>query len=372
MRNTELAVSLLTCAAVVLALSAAAFAHEGVDHTHAPPDARAITQAVRAGAGDNTYESVPNWCKIPGGRPTLGPTHGGIVEDKEGNIYFTMDGGPNAILVYKPDGAFVRALGDEKMTGIHGLCINDENGEQFLYAAHLKGKQALKLKLDGTMVWAIPYEKVAESGKYKERNQFNPTAIAVGPDGSVYVADGYGQNWIHRFDRDQKYIGSFGGRGKEPGRFETCHGLALDTRGEKPLLLVCDRENRRLQHFDMDGKFVGVVAENLRRPCSMSFHKGQVAIAELEARVTILDEKNKEVAHLGDNPNNKQWAQYGVPPDQWKEGIFTAPHGVSFDREGNVYVMDWNASGRVSKFKHVEGEPKRAAAPAAPPAVASR
>ena len=372
MRNTELAVSLLACVAAVVALSAAAFAHEGVDHTHAPPDARAVTQAVRTGAGDNTFESVPDWCKIPGGRPTLGPTHGGIVEDRDGNIYFTMDGGPNGILVYKPDGTFVRALGDEKLTGIHGLCINDEGGEQFLYAAHLKEKQALKLKLDGAVVWAITFDKVKESGKYKEKGQFNPTAIAVGPDGSVYVADGYGQQWIHRFDRDQKYIGSFGGNGTEPGQFKTCHGLALDTRGQKPLLLVCDRENRRLQHFDLDGKFVGVVTEGLRRPCSLSFHNGQVAIAELEARVTILDKDNKQVAHLGDNPNKQHWANYNVPPDQWQPGIFTAPHGVSFDKEGNVYVMDWNASGRVSKFKPVAGEKKQAAAPAAPAAVASR
>jgi DNA-binding beta-propeller fold protein YncE len=372
MRNTDLVVTLLACAAVLVAASNAAFAHEGVDHSHAPGDALAVTQAVRTGSGDNSYESVPNWCQIPEGKPTLGPTHGGIVEDKAGNIYFTMDGGPHAVLVYKPDGQFVRALGDEKLTGIHGLCINDEGGEQFLYAAHLKGRQALKMKLDGTVVWAIPYEKVAESGKYQKKEQFSPTAIAVGPDGSVYVADGYGQNWIHRFDRDQKYIGSFGGQGTEPGRFKTCHGLALDPRGDKPLLLVADRENRRLQHFDLDGKFVKVVAENLRRPCSLSFHNGKVAIAELEARVTILDKDNKEVAHLGDNPNKKDWANYNVPPDQWKPGIFTAPHGVSFDRQGNVYVMDWNSSGRVSKFKQIDGDRKQAAAPAGQRGVASR
>ena len=372
MRNTDLVVAVLGCAAVLVALSTGAFAHEGIDHTHAPPDTVAITQAVRTGSGDNTYESVPNWCQMPEGRETLGPTHGGIVEDKDGNIYFTMDGGDKAILVYSRDGKFLRGLGDEKLTGIHGLCINDEDGEQFLYAAHLKGKQALKLKLDGSVVWSIGFGKVKESGKYKDRNQFSPTAIAVGPDGSVYLADGYGQQWIHRFDRDQKYVGSFGGRGKEPGLFETCHGLGLDTRGSRPLLLVCDRENRRLQHFDLDGKWVGVVTEGLRRPCSLSFHKGRVAVAELEARVTILDENNKQVAHLGDNPERKQWANYNVPPEQWKPGIFTAPHGVSFDREGDVYVMDWNASGRVSKFRQVEGEKKQAAAQPQAPVVAAR
>ena len=118
---------------------------------------------------------------------------------------------------------------------------------------------------------------------------------------------------------------------------------------------MCDRENRRLQHFDLDGNFVAVVTEGLRRPCAVSFGPdGRVAVAELEARVTILDGANRQVAHLGDNPERGQWANYNVAPADWKPGLFTAPHGVSFDGEGNLYVMDWNASGRVSKLQRVE------------------
>lgn len=360
--------------AVSLALTGTALAHEGDTHAYsrAPADSLAITSAVRTGAGEHTYESIPDWCKLPEGRQSIGPTHGGVVEDKDGNIYFTMDAGPSAILVYKPDGSVLKELGDEALTGIHGLCINDENGEQFLYGAHLKARRVVKMKLDGTVVWAIGFDKVKESGKYEEEKQFSPTAIAVGPDGSAYIADGYGQNWIHHFDKGQKYVASFGGPGTEPGQFKTCHGIALDKRGEKPLLLVADRENRRLQHFDLDGKFVAVVATDLRRPCALSIHDGHVAIAELEGRVTILDAQNKEVAHLGDNPNKDQWANYGIPPTDWKPGIFTAPHGVSFDHEGNVYVLDWNASGRISKFKQVGAEVKQAAVSSETNLVAGR
>jgi len=354
-----------------IALSPFALAHDG-DHsaTDAPPDARGVTHLVIAGEGANTYQSVPNWCQMPEGRKNLGSTHGGVVVDKKGNIYFSMDTGPDAILVYGPDGKMIKGIGGADLLKIHGMCLNEENGEEFIYAAHLAGARAVKLKLDGTIVWSIPVPM--ESGKYKDAKQYKPTGIAVAPDGTVYVADGYGQNWVHKFDKDQKYVMSFGGQGTEPGKFKTCHGIALDKRGEKPLLLVCDRENRRLQHFDLDGKFVEVVAENLRRPCSLSFHNGQVAVAELEARVTILDKQNKEIAHLGDNPNKQHWANFNVPPAEWKPGIFTAPHGVSFDRNGDVYVMDWNASGRVSKFKHVADPAKQAGAPAGAPAVASR
>ena len=72
--------------------------------------------------------------------------------------------------------------------------------------------------------------------------------------------------------------------------------------------------------------------------------------AELEARVTILDKNFEVLTHLGDNPDRKQWARNPIGPDQWKEGIFIAPHGVSFDESGDLYVMDWNRSGRISKL----------------------
>jgi hypothetical protein len=372
----------IAAAAAVTLTGAVAMAHDGTGDPRdflreRPDDALAVTTLVRTGSGEHTYENVPNWCQIPGGRPTLGPQHGGIVEDKEGLIYFTMDPpSQQAILVYKPDGTFVKSIGGADLAGIHGLAINEENGEQFLYGAHLSGQRAVKLKLDGTLVWEIPFEKFNESGKYKEKKQFHPTGIAVAPDGSVFVADGYGTNWVHKFDKDQKYVMSFGGPGKEEGQFSTCHGLGIDKRGEKPLLLVCDRANRRLQEFDLDGKFVKVIATGLRLPCAPSFHGDHIAIAELEGRVTILDGENKEVAHLGDNPDVKQRANYNVPPEEMKPGIFTAPHGVSFDHEGNVYVMDWNKSGRVSKFKQVGAADaaKQAAKPAAetPAKVATR
>ena len=343
----------LVLAALALAPAAVVVAHEGVDHKDAPADAAAVTERVRTGSGEYTFVSVPNWCNLPEGKQTLGPTHGGVVVDKAGNIYFTLDAGPHGILVYSPDGKLQKGIGDG-LAGIHGLTIREEDGEEFIYAAHLAGKQAVKLKLDGTVVWkfGVPME----SGKYQNEGQYAPTAIAVAPDGSIFVADGYGQHWVHQFDKNQKYVKSFGGPGGEPGKFNTPHGIALDPRGEKPLLLVCDRANNRLQHFDLDGNFVAVITENLRLPCSVSFHGKNVAIAELQGRVTIIDEKNAAVAALGDNPDKGQWANFNVPPEQWKSAVFTAPHGLSYDQDGNLYVMDWNASGRVSKLERAKEE----------------
>ena len=74
------------------------------------------------------------------------------------------------------------------------------------------------------------------------------------------------------------------------------------------------------------------------------------AIAELEGRVTLLDGDMKVLGHLGDNPDRSQWASNPVPKDAWIEGVFTAPHGVSFDADGNLYVMDWNSAGRMTRL----------------------
>ena len=55
-------------------------------------------------------------------------------------------------------------------------------------------------------------------------------------------------------------------------------------------------------------------------------------------------------AQLGDNPNEKQRANFGLPQDQWKDGICNSPHGASMDKDGNLLVAEWSAFGHLHKF----------------------
>jgi hypothetical protein len=304
-----------------------------------PPDDETWTAVEKFAQGNDTGQ--------------LGNTHGGVVIDQEGLIYSNTDS-KRAIVVHRPDGTFVRAMA-AAYPGIHGMAIREENGQEFIYAAHLKGKQVLKFRLDGTLVWALGVPM--ESGKYNGNpGAYNPTGVAVAPDGTIFVVDGYGQQWVHVFGPDLVYRKSFGGRGNGNGQFQTCHGVAVDTRGDTPTLLVADRENRRIQRFDLDGNFIDIPATNLRRPCALSIVGNEIAIAELEGRVTILDENFELVAHVGDNPKREEWAKNGVPKEQWIDGVFTAPHGCCLDKDGNLYVSQWNATGRLDKVERAAND----------------
>jgi len=304
--------------------------------------------AVRTGNGAWQYEAVPHWGELPDGK-IIGPTHGGVVVDDETGLIYVSTDSELSVIVYQPDGRFLRTIAPE-CQGFHAMAIRHEDGKAVIYGAQLNGNKGplrvCKIDTDGKLLLEIPNAGTGEvPGGWK-----GTTSVTVAPDNSIFISMGYGSNIIHKFDPTGKIIKSFGGPGKEEQQFNTPHGLAIDTRFGEPRLLVADREKRRLVHFDLEGNWIGVHASNLRRPCSVSILGDHVAIAELESRVTIIDKSGAPVAFLGDNPDTKQWANFKVAKQDQRLGIFTAPHGLSFDKDGNLYVQDWNQTGRVTKL----------------------
>jgi hypothetical protein len=282
------------------------------------------------------------------GQVELGNTHGCMVVRGDGNILVNTDA-EHAVVIFSPEGEIVGSWGKEFRGGLHGMCLREEAGKEVLYLTHTRRHEVVKTTIDGEVLWTIGWPKA--SGVYKNERQFNPTAVAVAPDGRIFVGDGYGLSWVHVYDKDRKYLKSFGGRGKEDGKMRTPHGLFMDTRGEEPLLLVCDRENHRLQWFTLDGEFVRKMDKGLRRPCNAwPMADGGWVVADLAGRITFLDKSDKVIGHIGDNANPKLRATNGVKRELWKDGEFISPHSVCVDKKGDVYVMDWNFLGRISKL----------------------
>lgn len=333
----------------------AASAHP--DHGTTPgPD---ITTPVVTGNGEWTFEVVPGWGALPEGKE-LGPTHGSVLVGPDKRVYMSTDS-ELALIIWEEDGRFVKAIAPD-CQGFHAMAIREENGKTVLYGAQNNGYgnaarkakgqpqtpfRVCKIDTDGNLLLEIPNASTAAvPGDWK-----GLTGVTVAPDGSIFASMGYGSQMIHKFDATGRLIKSFGGRGKGDGQFNTCHGLTIDTRFGEPRLLVADRENRRLCHLDLEGNWIGVHASNLRRPCSFSWFGEYLGVAELEARAVILDKTGTPVSFLGDNPNRAQWANFKVAPADQHVGIFTAPHGLGFAPNGDLYVQDWNQSGRITKLR---------------------
>jgi hypothetical protein len=297
-----------------------------------------------AQAAELKYSIVPNFFEQTPGGQQLGPCHGGAVIDKAGNIYVTTDTS-RGIVVYSANGKFLRAVGP---TRIHGLEIREESGAEYIYAARPTDHEVIKLKLTGELEWTLQYP--AEAGIYKDAKGFNPCAVTVAADGSIWVADGYGSNYLLKFDKSRKFVKAFGGPGEQEGKFKTCHGIAFDPRHDKPLLLVCNRNNNRVEHWDLDGNFVRVIQKGLRMPAAVHIRGDCAVIPELQGRVTVLDKSGQIVAQLGDNPDEKQRANFALPTEQWKDGICNSPHGASMDKDSNIIVSEWSKFGHLHKY----------------------
>ncbi len=306
--------------------------------------------ALRLGMNQHTYEWVPGFARLEDGKE-FGNMHGCLVVDRAGNVLCNTDT-EHAVIVFSPEGKVLRSWGKDFRGGLHGMCLREEDGKEVLYLAHTGRHEIVKTSIDGEVQWALGWPQA--SGIYENEGQYAPTAVAVGPDGRIFAADGYGKSWVHLYDKDRNYVKSFGGPGNTAGKMQTPHGLLLDPRGKEPLLLVCDRENHRLQWFTMDGEHVRTMDKDLRRPCNASLRPdGGLAIADLAGRITLLDKDDKLICHLGDNPDEKLRARNDVKREQWKDGEFLSPHGITVDTKGAIYVMDWNRLGRLSKLVHV-------------------
>ncbi|MEX0937428.1 MAG: peptidase [Pirellulales bacterium] len=319
------------------------------------------------GEGDYRYEVIHDWPQLPD-RFTWQTTHN-VAVDKSGNLYVIHEGRENApdhpaIFVFDPEGRYVRSFGNGYQGGGHGIEVREEDGQEFLYVcAYQQVKAFSKLDLKGEVVWHkhAPMESEVyapkedtEPRKVWGRDRFMPTNFAFLPGGDFLLADGYGSYYIHRYDREGNWKSMFGGPGQGEGKFNTPHGIWIDDRpAREPAVVVCDRAHHTLQYLSLDGKHLETLT-GYGLPANVDTHQGLLLVPELHARVTILDERNQVVARLGADVE-RVTTQEGIRNEagRWIAGKFVHPHDACFDQEGNIFVAEWVATGRVSKLKRL-------------------
>ena len=306
--------------------------------------------SVRMGSGIMTFDTVTGWGLGADGKSVLGPTHGSVVIDKAGNIYTSAIKG---VVVFNPAGEVIRTFIDEEHSSIHDMEIRDEDGIEYIYGARNKAGFGIKFEtISGKIVLKVGLKN--ESGL--ALTGLKPTAITVAPNGDIFLSDGYASNIIFRYDKNGKYLSHFGKKGDGLKEIHTPHGMTLDTRYDPPRLLICDRNHLpigRLLHYDLDGNFIEEAATRLNMPTSVAIQGEYVSVPSLDGRLYILDKNNSVVSVLGYKSDPGE-SLYKVRQEDWVEGVFSGTHGSYWDKDGNLYVQDWDIDGRIMKLARVK------------------
>jgi hypothetical protein len=323
------------------------------------------------GTGEHRYEVLHNWAQLPD-KYSWQTTHN-VAVDRDQNLYVIHEGRENlkdhpAIFVFDAKGKFVRAFGSQFQGGGHGLEVRTEGKEQFLWVTgYQQLKNFAKLTLTGEVVWEkrapmesklYPEGEDSRPAKRWGRDAFMPTNFAFTPDGGFFLADGYGSYRIHRYDKNGKWLSLFGEPGTGPGQFNTPHGLWIDNRpGRAPSVVVCDRANKRLQWFTFEGRHLKTL-DGFILPANIDTRGEVMLVPDLSARVTLLDQNDQVITHLGEDPawreqvlKDKMAMRRDEKGGSWVSGKFLHPHDACFDASGNIFVAEWVHTGRVTKLR---------------------
>jgi hypothetical protein len=326
--------------------------------------AKPATAATTFGEGKMKFTLDENWGKLPSGMNYgLGCA---VVVDGKDRIYVTSRSANACVVIFDRDGKILETWTKEVkdkfgydqqqyVATAHGLYWSKEGDHEFLYwtenVANPKGQPKLgarvyKTDLAGKILYQIGNVE-NETETSQKFNFTNPTDVAVAANGDIYVVDGYGSQLVHRFDKNFKLIKTMGGRGKENGKFNTCHGVWISTLNKEPEVYIADRHNDRIQVFSLDLEFKRIVG-GVRNPCCFYQYDGHLYIPDLAARLTVLDANDKVVAHLGDGleMRNKKEDIVAKHPQ-----AFAFPHALALDSKGDIYVVEWVPTGRARKLK---------------------
>ncbi len=319
------------------------------------------------GHGDYRYKLTKNWAQISSTKIPLLNCHE-MQMDKKGRLIMIGDHPQNNVLIFDKSGKLLDYWGTAYPGG-HGLTISDEGDEEFLFLAdsgwylNKVGKwtkhngRITKTRLDGRVVFDIGHPVTI--GVYKPDEAFCPTETAIGPNGDIYVADGYGQSRILQYDSNGRYIRHWGGLDNPDPNYKlvSAHGVAIDYREKGNPMVVCtSRSEECFKYFTLDGKYVKTVKMPNMQVCRAVFDDsnlyagvcwsqpkdGKTNWKDHTGFVTIM-EGDKVVSNPGGTaPIYKDGAlqkSYQIDEKPILHG-----HDVCIDEDKNIYVCQWNAN----------------------------
>ena len=306
--------------------------------------------SVILGSGAHRYKVIENWAKLPP-EFELSADVGGVAVDSKDRVY-VFNRGPHPMLVFDRDGNFLSHWGEGIFPRAHGIFID---AEDMLYLTDDGDHTVRKCTPEGKILFTIGIP--GKPAPFMSGEPFHRcTHTALSPKGEIYISDGYGNARVHKYTPEGKLLFSWGEPGTDPGQFNIVHNIVTDAEG---WVYVADRENHRVQVFNGDGKYEAQW-NNLHRPCGLYCHRAQrpefligelgpgmrvnINVPNLGPRLTIVDKQGNKIARLGGEQGAGQ-----------ELGKFLAPHGVTMDSRGDIYVgeVSYTNFGNINPGKPV-------------------
>jgi DNA-binding beta-propeller fold protein YncE len=283
------------------------------------------------GEGDYRYEVIEDWARLPAGRSFNEVAAVGV--DSKDNVY-VFNRSDHPVVVFDRDGNFLRSWGEGVFVRPHGLHVAPDDtlfltddGDHAVRRCTAEGKILLTIGNPGKpapFMGGLPFHRC--------------THTALGPNGDIFVSDGYGNARVHKFAPDGRHLLSWGACGIGPGEFNIPHNITCDADG---WVYVADRESHRIQVFDQNGRYE-TQWNGVHRPCAMFMPRGRCPVCyvgelgpalpltrnfpNLGPRVSVLDNNGRVLARIGG-------LHPGLGADQ-----FIGPHGIAGDSRGDLYV----------------------------------
>jgi DNA-binding beta-propeller fold protein YncE len=250
---------------------------------------------------------------------------------------FVLNRGPQALLEFDADGKFVRSFAEGLFERAHSVTI-DARGN--FWVTDVTANVVLELDPQGKVLRTLGTR--GESGDWDEaaglRRFAEPTDVAFGTDGSIFVTQGHSRAdpKVLKFDADGRFLKEWGGRGTQPWEFAVAHSIAIDAAG---LVYVADRENRRIVVFDQEGELVkGWVYRGMA--CSLTLGEdGLIYMTTgFDGQIVALDMNGRVLGVTG---------RPGAAPNEYGEA-----HDIAVARDGTIFVADV-VNRRVEKLARV-------------------
>jgi DNA-binding beta-propeller fold protein YncE len=280
----------------------------------------------------NWYRVDPAWPHRP--QDAAWGAMPGVAIDKANRIWIFTRAKP-PVQVYDANGNYIRGWGDDVIESAHGLRLdNDDN----VWVTDDRGHVVMQFTPEGKLLKTLGTPGVpGEDDKHLNR----PTDMAISPRGDVFVTDGYGNNRVVHFDRNGRFVKSWGRLGVKPGEFSVPHAIVRDSKGR---LYVADRNNVRIQVFDENGTFLDEW-RSLLVPWGLCVTKNDEIWACGSSPMPWIGDQDR----LGGPPKDQLVMKFNSAgklltlwtfPLGTKQGELSWCHSIAVDADENLYIGD--------------------------------